>query len=265
MMKMAKILLFCLMVNILCMSSQVFALDLNGQQVDITITDAFVSRYIWRGQDLFADNDASTQPSIDVTLADILFGADASFNIWAALPLQSGHQSAEEIDYSFTLSRDILDEAFNLSAGYVYFNFPHSGRTADVQEPWVSLTLNRIPVLPIAISTGIFAGYDFKVKSGGPDEGWYYAWEIGTEFSLPESKITQDGQTLALEVVNWGNDGVAGMKPSGLYATEFSLSTGYSLGGISITPSINYAMNHQDRINSGDDEIWSGVEFGYAF
>ncbi len=258
-------LLLCLAVSIFSVTPAVSALEVGGQQINIGLTDAYVSRYIWRGQDLFAGDDGANQPSIDVSLPDSVFGADASFNIWASLPIQAGHQSAEEIDYSFTLSRDILDQAINLSAGYVYFNFPHSGRTADIQEPWLSLTLNQIPILPIAISTGIFAGYDFKVKSGGPNQGWYYAWDLGTEFALPKTSLTQEGQTLSLGAVNWGNDGVADLKSSVLYATEFSLSTGYSLVDFSITPSINYSMNHESQINNGDDEIWGGIEISRAF
>lgn len=245
--------------------NNLYAFEIGGQLVEVSVTDSYVSRYIWRGQDLYGENDGAHQPSIDVTLPKLLKGTDVSFNVWGSFPLDKGHEDGEELDYTIAFSRDLLDEKFNLSVGYTYFDFPNTSSTSDVSEPWWTITLNKIPGLPIDLSFSVFAGYDFAAKSGGPDEGWYYSWGFDTELLLPEFALAQEGQTLALGIVNWGNDGVADLEPSSLYATEFSAATSYALGGFSLTPSLHYTINHQEQINSGDEELWGGFEVSYGF
>ncbi|MCF7908227.1 MAG: hypothetical protein K9L86_05110 [Candidatus Omnitrophica bacterium] len=243
----------------------IYAFEFAGQPVEVTVTDTYVSRYIWRGQDLYSDNDGAHQPSIDIGFPGLIDGVDLSFNVWGSFPMNSGHEDGEELDYTVTFSRDLFDDQFNFSTGYTYFDFPNTASTADVSESWLSGTLNKIPFLPIDVSASFFAGYDFQAKSGGPDEGWYYSWGFDAELPLLKHSLIQEGQTLALGVVNWGNDGVADLEPSSLYATELSLSTSYALGGFSLTPSLHYTINHEEEINNGDEELWGGFEVSYGF
>ncbi|MFH1363655.1 MAG: hypothetical protein ABIH45_05575 [Candidatus Omnitrophota bacterium] len=239
--------------------------NIGSQEVLVTLSDSCVSRYVWRGQDLYADNDGAHQSSIDVAFPKFLYGTDFSFNFWGSFPLNGGHEDGEELDYTVTFARDLLDEQFNLSAGFTYFDYPNTSSTADVAEPWFSIVLNKIPFLPIDISATVFAGYDFAAKSGGIDEGWYYSFGFGAELPLTALKIFQDGQTLALGVTNWGNDGVVDLEPSSLYATELSVSTSYALGGFSLTPSLYYTINHEEQTNNGDEELWGRIELSHYF
>lgn len=241
-----------------------FAFKVGEKDVDVTLSEDFVSRYIWRGQDLYPDNDAAYQPSIDISVPKLLFGSDVSLNVWGSFPLHKGHETATELDYTLTFTRSVAD-VFDISVGYTYFDYPKANAKSDVQEPWTSITLNKIPVLPIDVSFTVFAGYDFEAVSGGPDEGWYYSWGFNTELPLPSIAVFQNEQTLALGITNWGNDGVAGMKSSSLYATDISLATTYVFKSFSITPSVNYTINYEDEINNGEEEIWSGLDVSYAF
>ncbi len=241
-----------------------FAFQAGGQEVDVTVTNSYVSRYIWRGQDVYADNDGAYQPSVDISLPGFLKGTDVDFNVWGSFPLNKGHELADELDYTLSFSRD-LGRMYNLSLGYTYYDYPKANKYSDVQEPWVSFTLNRIPYLPLDVSFNVFAGYDFSAASGGPEEGWYYSWGLSTELPLPESSLTQKGQSLSLGITNWGEDGVGGLKPSSLYAVEISISTSYSAGKFSITPTLDYTINCEDKINNGDDELWGGLEISYTF
>ncbi|MCF7892106.1 MAG: hypothetical protein K9L87_03315 [Candidatus Omnitrophica bacterium] len=258
---------FCLiglMLAAMIFSGNCFALEIGNQKVEITASQTYVSRYIWRGQDLYGNNDGAYQPSLDISLPKLIYDTDLAFNVWGSFPLSAGHQDGEELDYTITLSKEIYKD-LNLSLGYTYFDFPNASSDSDVQEPWISLSLAKIPGLGIDISFDLFAGYDFKAASGGPDEGWYYSWGLGTEIPLPHLVLFQEGQTLSLAVVNWGNDGVADLEPNSLYATELSLSTSYAFGKFSISPSFNYTINHEEKINNGDEEVWGGVEVSYAF
>ncbi|MDD4909436.1 MAG: hypothetical protein PHR44_01960 [Candidatus Omnitrophica bacterium] len=244
-------------------SSASFAFNAGSQEVAVTLSESYVSSYIWRGQDLYADNDAAHQPSIDIALPGLFHGTDVSVNIWGSFPLSGGHEDAEEMDYTITFSRDI-GKLLNLSSGYTYFDYPNTAKTADVQEPWLSATLNKLPLLPLDVWLSVFAGYDFQVASGGPDEGWYYSWGFGTALPLPRLSFFQEEQTLELGLVNWGNDGVADLKSDSLYATELSAATSYAFKGFSVTPNVHYTLSHEDSINR-DDELWGGVQISYAF
>lgn len=256
-------LLVC-MLGFVYQGSDAYAIEVGEQEVILTVTESYATRYIWRGQDLYATDDPAHQPSIDIAFPELLFGTDVSFNIWGSFPLAQGHEDAEEFDYTITFSQDIFNGAVTLQEGYTYFDFPNTSSTAEVQEPWISFTLNKIPALPVDVYFMIFAGFDFEAASGGPDEGWYYSWGLGTELVLPSVPIFQEGQTLSLEIINWANDGVADLESSSLYATEISCSTSYNLGAASISPRLVYTVNHIDEVNSGDDEIWGYVELSFA-
>lgn len=260
--KFCEVLLFILM---MCVTANVFALELYDKNINITVTDSFVSRYIWRGQDLYSDNDGAHQPSIDISSEELFFGNDVSLNVWGSFPAHSGHEDAEELDYTLSFSREVFDGLLSVSEGYTYFDYPNTGKTADVSEPWMSVTFDKIPKFPIDVAFNIFAAYDFQAASGGPDEGWYYSWGLSTDLGLPKCAITQDGQMLSLGITNWGNDGPADLKPSALYATDFSVSTSYAFDNFTISPSLNYTANYEDEINNGDDEFWGGIEISYAF
>lgn len=262
---MLKKMFVVLVLSLFCFSTQAFAVQLGEQQVDITVSETFVSRYIWRGQDLYGQNDGAHQPSIDIVAPEVLFGVDVGVNLWASFPVDDGHEVGEEFDYTISFSRDVV-EGINASVGYTYFDFPNLGTSvADVQEPWISVSVDKIPFLPLDISFSTFVGYDFDAEQGGHEDGWYFSWGFGTDVPLPELALTQEGQSLSLGVTLWGTDGAAGLKPSYVYATDLSVSTSYAVGALSISPSINYTINHEDAINSGDCEFWTGIELSYAF
>lgn len=241
-----------------------YAFELSSRDVEITLSESFVSGYIWRGQDLYADNDPAYQPSINIVLPGFLEGADISFNVWGSFPVNSGHENIEELDYTLSLSRDISEDC-NLSFGCTYFDFPNAASASDVNEPWAYFTLNKIPGLGPNVAMNIFAAYDFQARSGGPDEGWYYSYGFSTDIPLPKTDLTQTGQAISLGIANWGNDGVADLKPSFLYASELSLATTYKFSGFSITPGLHYAINHSGRINNGKDEFWGVLGLSYTF
>jgi len=265
-MKLRGVLLIAAVAVMSLVSLEGYALQIGDQTVDITVSDVFATRYIWRGQDLNGDNDPVQQPSVDISLPGFFFGADMGLNVWGSFAVDSGHETSDEMDYTFSLSKDLDDGAYTLGLGYTYFDFPNAGRrTANVHEPWVSASLNKIPDLPIDVSFDLFAGYDIKAHSDGPDNGFYYSWGFGTEVDLPDLAIFQEGQTLGIGITNWGNDGVANLESSGLYATDISLGTSYAVGVVSVSPSINYTAIHEAEINNDDDEFWAGIDVSYSF
>ncbi|MFH1479439.1 MAG: hypothetical protein ABIG92_06695 [Candidatus Omnitrophota bacterium] len=232
--------------------------------VNITTTTSYVSRYIWRGQDLSYQNDPVVQSSVDVAFPKLIEAIDVSMNVWNSTPLKDGHVTTEELDYSLTLSRSCMDKV-KVTSGYVYFDYPRLDQYSDINEVWGSLTWCKIPYLPIDISATVLGAYEFEAASDGPENGWYYSWGFNTVLPLPDCKIFQNGQNISLGLTNWGNDGVGGLKPSRLYATDLSATTSYSFKKFTITPGFYYTINHVEQINSGDSELWGSISVSYAF
>ncbi len=231
--------------------------------VDIDFSSSYVTRYIWRGQDLFGNNDGAFQPSINLSTDEFLENTTLDFNIWAAIPLSQGHQDAEEIDYTLSLTHNFFEDKLTISEGYTYFDYPNTNSVSDVQEPWISINFNELA--NTGISLNLFAGYEFQAESGGPEDGWYYSWGMSKDFVLPDRLKIEPEQSLSLSVTNWGTDGVGGLPASSLYATEMSLSTSFDIEKLSLSPSLNYVINHDDDINQGKEEFWAGIEINYSY
>jgi len=244
---------------------QSFALELaGGKSVDITITHTYASRYISKAQDCFADDDGAYHPSLDLMFPKLILDTDISLTVWGAFALNCGHEEFDEIDYSVSASKDIF-KYWNVSGGYSYFDYPKANKLLDSNDPWGSLTLKKIPYLPIDTSITLTAIYQFPAASGGSENGMYYSWGFETGLPLPDVTVFQKDQVLTLGLVNWGTDGVGGLKPSRLYATVFSLGTKYTFGKLAISPSFNYALNHERRINNGAEEIWGVIDVSWSF
>lgn len=239
-----------------------FSLEIGEQKVNITFSNSFVSRYIWRGLDLLPDNDPAYQPSVDVALEKLVAGADLSFNVWGSFPSGGGHEELTELDYSATLSRDF--ELFNLSSGFTHFDYVKANRYSDLHEIWMSASLFKIPILPVDVSFNVLAAYEFEAVNEGPEDGMYYSWGFSTSVPMGRCPLAQEEQTFDMAVTNWGNDGVTGLKPSALYATEITLSTSYAAGPVTITPGFMYVASHEKEINE-DDEIAGTIDISYSF
>ncbi|MBL7197380.1 MAG: hypothetical protein ISS47_04735 [Candidatus Omnitrophica bacterium] len=231
---------------------------------DITITQTYASRYISKGQDCFPDNDAAYHPSVDITFPALILDTDISLTAWGAFALSSGHEEFDEIDYSVSASKDIFED-WNVAGGYSYFDYPNANKLVDGNEVWGSLTWKKLPYLPVDTSMSLSVVYEFPAASGGSENGLYYSWGFETGLLLPDAAVFQKDQALTLGVVNWGTDGVGGRKSSKLYATVFSLSTEYVFGKMAFSPNFNYALNYENEINNGDEELWSGIAVSWSF
>jgi len=248
---------------LICFSLDAVALEIADQEVAVTLTESFASRHICEAQDSFPENDPIWESTLDIEVPKVMYETDLSFSFWWGYPLKAGSVTAEEIDYSVAISRD-LTKTLKASIGYNYCDFPKANRNSDFNKFLANLTLAEIPNLPISISFNLYAAYQFEAAAEGSEDGWYYSWGFGTELPLSEWRIFQKEQSANIEVANWGNDGVAGSKPSSLYATECSISTDYSFWEFTITPSFNYVFSYENSINS-EDEIWGRIDVSYAF
>ena len=251
--------------GILFLLFAVFSYSVYANEINIEASLTYLSRYIDKGQDVFADNDAGLKPEVGVEIKDVFARTDMHLGVWAVMPLSCGHNNAEETDYAISFVRQI-NENLNLSFGYTYIDFPRLNKRSDISETWAALTVEQIPhiVLPLYFSMG--AMYDFAAASGGPDEGWFYYWTVGLHLPLPViAGVPLLGEYLDVSLTNWGNDGAADLPANSLYATEYALSTTYNFKGFAVTPSVNYLVSYDDGINNGNDEVWFSVKIAYNF
>jgi hypothetical protein len=230
----------------------------------VTVSDSYVSRYIWRGVDVFSDNDGAHQPSLDFTFPKLINDINLSFNLWASLSVSAGHENLEEYDYTVSSNRDFWD-LFNLACGWTYYDYPNTAGTADAHEPWFGFTWLKLPMISWDTTFKIWLGYNFEPRSGGLDSGIYYSYGTDTKIPLLLTSFTQSDQTVGFSVTNWGQDGVADLRPSFLYATDLGIYTNYNFGKFMITPNVHYVVNHRETINQGTNEFVSGVNVSYSW
>ena len=86
-----------------------------GVDVDMT----FVSKYMWRGYDIFDDHGAF-HPSVDFDLYQTGF----NLNFWGAVPFGGGNDDLNELDYTLGYSRTFFDDetyAMEFMTQYIYY------------------------------------------------------------------------------------------------------------------------------------------------
>jgi hypothetical protein len=228
--------------------------------MSVNFSDTYVTRYIWRGYDLYPNNDGAHQPSLTLNVGELPAGLSASFNFWASFATQGGHKDGEEFDYTASLSKNLTDK-IALTGGIAYYDYYNTNATADIWEPFVSANF----ILPLELTLSTFIGYDFQAKSGGVDDTAYWAWGLSRNFALPSLPIFQKGQALTAGFKNWGQYAKSNNSGYFVYATDFSLSTTYNVGKVAITPAVTYTPNYRETINNGDDEFWGGITVGVTF
>ena len=215
---------------------------------------AYVSRYIWRGQDLLADNDPAIQPSVTFT-----FSRNVSFNVWGSYGFGGPNEKNELDELDFTLSYSgALNKLVSYTVGHTYYTF-HTGGLEESQETFAGISFPEAPLNPAVTLYGDW-GSDVS-------RGYYLSVTGSKEFRLGRS------QPLTLSLSVGYCDGQWSMEP-GISDINIGLSTTKKLGLVTITPSLNYTYvpdkastakgtTSPPKINT-HNEIWMGVTFGFS-
>lgn len=228
--------------------------------IDVDFT--WVSKYIWRGQDLMGGH-GSFQPSVNIDLWDSGF----SFNWWAAYPGSSGSRglstvNATEYDYSITYSDSVLEGDWlqtDYAVSYIYYDFPVvSSEVADAQEMQLSLSWPEI------CGAGVTPSYTYAqlwpAYGGGAARGNGGAYHI---FGL-----THEDKSMALPLTySWDityNDS-AYEADSDWSHMVFGLSTSMDIGPGTLSPGLFYQVAFEDKAADRNDEFWSGFSYTISF
>jgi hypothetical protein len=249
----------------------IYAQEADQPQLGIDLDTTLVSKYVWRGYDLFDDHGAF-QPSVNVDLFDTGF----SVNVWGSIPMgtgSNGHGDGINVwqEYDYTLAYGITlfeDEcyALDLGANYIYYHFPKLNHMADTQEIGASLAMPKLlSIGEIALVPSYYAGKLWPTSSGQEDDvaGGFHI--LGLSFDLPvPCPLKEDTrQVFSFFTDITYNDGAFAADHDWSHST-IGVSTGVEVGPITITPALYYQISMDDSVND-EDELWGGLSVSYGF
>lgn len=219
----------------------------NAQEdVSFGITVDPMYGYIWRGQELGADDKVALQPGVELGFG----GSGLTVGAWGSWFVQDRGklEGADEIDLYVDFSRTLSeDSGVGFSIGFVEYLFPNGGDATHSEEAYVGISLDN------AIAPALTFFYDF-----GLTDSWYLALSAGVDVPFSEG-----GPSLSLgaSVAASGDADAYGGK-NGFNDLTVTASIDVPLGQISITPMIGFALVDKD-VNP-DNEIYGGISIGFS-
>lgn len=253
--------------------------ELHGT-VDVT----YMSSYIWRGFDYYADDHSAFQTGIDIDLYGTGFGVDVR---WIGA-IHGGFENAKRISVGLYYGNKFFEAetyATDYKVGWVYYGFPDEPRAgstthanaqaADMQEVFASLSWPNICPAGVVPSYTILTMWPSEGKSAANENaGWAHIVGLGYDLILPGLTSETPEQPLHLSAAMVYNDGVA---PGVVIGTAsgtvdhdwshavFGLSTDFDIGNnLSFTPAVYYQSSWEDTVNT-QDETWVTLSMKYKF
>ncbi len=244
------------------MCSMAFAQDgeLHGT-IDLT----YVSRYIWRGYDAYANNHSAFQPSIDLNL----WGTGFGLNVWMSRANGGGFENSEWLTYTpYYRNRMFCDQPYetNYKIGYTYFSYPDEPRkgttpgTGAAQEVFGAFAWPKLIGGGLVPSYAMFAYWPSESKATNRNNGgWAHVFALTYTFMIPAWLESGVEQPVHLGAHTVYNDSVG---PAGSAADHdfshacFCVMTDMALNNdLTFTPGFHYQSSWDDSINTSD-EYW---------
>ncbi len=205
-----------------------------------------MSRYVWRGFDLYAPNHPALQPSLTYEFGDSGFSA----NVWTSFALggRAAYKYDDEIDLTLAYAVP-TSENVSLSVGLIhygwYFDRGFRFKTGTTQELFVTAGLPEAFLQP-----ALSVYYDLNLGSG-----LYASLKIGR--SIPLSGRLALGLSAAL-----GYNARQWIETSGLSDLTLGASLPIEAGGLTIVPLVNWTIVFLDEVNPGN-ELWFGLSLAF--
>ncbi|MDW7759194.1 MAG: TorF family putative porin [Acidobacteriota bacterium] len=207
-----------------------------------------VSRYIWRGFDLYPENKPAFQPSLTFDFGNSGLSVEAWFSFASAN--RAEFKTADELNLIVSYALPAGDNV-DLSAGlihYVYYRTPgFTYRNDTSREVFVEAGLPNVFARP---SLTVF--YDFDLGDG------LYA-ELSGALDAPLSENVVPELSVAL-----GYNGRQYQKEkSGLSHLSWTLALPLEAKGVTITPFCNLTFIFLRAVNPSKSEIFFGLSVSF--
>lgn len=243
-------------------AAEVNAAEVAGNDITITADVTYVTKYIWRGYNLFGA-DSALQPSVDVD-----FGNGFSANVWMSYANGGGNVNGTEYDYTLAYAFSVAEDSAmktDLSVGYRYYDYPKVNSTvADMQEVFVETAM------PELVGGGVT-----------PRIAWYYMWEgirdsalgggisgsifdLGIDYAFTLEQAPELPMTFSWDIVY--NDGVLGGDHDWshmVWGLTTAMDCPFGTGG-TITPGVYFQNSWEDTVNTSD-ELWASLSYSLTF
>jgi len=271
-----------LIIAVILLSTAGFA-SAQEKQLSGTIDITYLSSYIWRGFDYYADDHSAFQTGIGIDLYGTGVGVDVMLT-----RAFSEFENAERISVGLHYSNTFFEAetyATDYKVGWVYYGFPDESRSgskthpnaqaADMQEFFASLTWPNICPAGVVPSYTVLTMWPSEGDSAArKNAGWAHIIGLGYDLVVPGLLPDSPEQTLHFSLAMVYNDGVApGVvigPASGTVDHDWShavlgLSTDFEVGdNLTFTPAVYYQSSWEDSVNT-EDEAWVSLNMRYAF
>jgi hypothetical protein len=251
-----------------------FGADLHG-----SVGIAWQSKYIWRGFDMYADDNGAAQLTANLDL----FGTGFGVNVAGHRANTSGFENGERWDYNLYYA-NVLDagepSATHYRVGFVYYNHAQlDSEVRDLQEMHAILSWPGMTGVKGLVPSYVVVGA-WPAHSGSPlgenASGFLHIAMMDFTFAVPGDVSGTPEQVFKLHSEFVFNDGwhpAGALDPSGFGGNVdhdwsnavLGISTDMDLGfGFTITPSVYYQVHMEDSVNI-EDEAWLSIGARYAF
>ncbi len=237
--------------------------------IGVDLTADFMSKYIWRGQNL--NDDFVFQPSVAVTFDNF------TASIWGNQDLTGYHNHVDatgnsgesgeftELDYSLDYTNKVPGfEKLNYSVGVIYYDFPNTV-LKDTTEIYWGLSYDCF----LKPSVTLYHDID---EAKGTYASFGISHSIEKIFAIGETPVGMElGASLgygssAYNKYYWG-----GLDQAKVNDLTMSASFPIALGSWTVSPSINYVtllnsdIRRQDTYRSESDYFFTGISIGKSF
>ncbi len=240
------------------------AVEIAGEDLDITLDFTYATKYMWHGYDVF-DGNGSFQPSIDFAYMGFYTG------VWAAYPDTSGYEDLTEVDLYLGYGYTFFEEeqyALDTSITYTYFAFPKASHKADLDAQEIALSTSMPNLIPLGPSSLVPSYTMYYLWDGVQGEtpnfdGFYHTFGLSYDIPIPALIPEQEEQAISLMWDITYNDGPFDTDSDWSYSTV-GASTTFEWNNIYFTPGVYYQIELNDMVNDEDD-FYAMFSVGYAF
>ena len=249
----------------------------HAQEAELTgtIDVTYLSSYIWRGFDCYAQGHSAIQPSINLDL----YGTGFGLKILSGRAIHGGFEDKEELDINLYYNNTFFEAenyATNYQIGYVYYNFPDNPKKGsptlmcgDMQELYAALAWPNICPFGVVPSYTAILMWPSEGKGYARNNGgWAHVFGLDYAWTVPGLLPETPEQALNLHAEMVYNDGVG---PAGEAVDNdwshavFGVSTDFEVvENLTFTPGFYYQSSWDDSVNS-QDEAWVSLAMSYKF
>lgn len=262
-----------LLAAVIFLSAAGFARTQEGE-LSGTIDINYLSKYIWRGIDVYDDKSAF-QPSLDLDL----YGTGFGLNVFWSRANTSGFEDIEELDLTLRYSDSLFEYetyATDWTFGWVYYAYPDAPPhtppgvpTGNINAQEFFATLSWPEICPEGVIPSYTVIHMWASESGSPAKdlsGWMHIFELGYDVPVEGFLPEIPEQILHLSAAVFYNEGMLqeGVDHDWSHAV-FGVSTDFDLGNdLTFIPGVYYQSSWEKTVNPSD-ELWCSMGLRYSF